>query len=98
MIDFNKINEIPRRIKKHTVKEGDFYTVSMTSLEKENIYKDNKDKSEEDMVVIVIGKVLCDETGKLSNLSLKQLKSLPDALFEDIVKACMGMVVGEKKS
>ena len=97
MIDFKNISKIPRRITKHTVDEGDFYTCSMTSLEKEEIYDNNKKKSDEDLMVIVVAKILCDDKGSLLNLSLKDLKALPDSLFHDIVNACMGNVLGKKK-
>jgi len=96
MIDFKNIDKIPRRIVKHTVKEGDFYTKSMTSFEKESI--SDKYKDPEKMVVAVIDQVLCDEEGKSLNLSLSDLKALPDSLFRDITNACIGLVTGEKKS
>jgi hypothetical protein len=98
MIDFKNIDKIPRRITKHSVNEGDFYTLSISALEKEKLYDENKKKPEEEMIVIVLGKVLCDESGKLQNLSLEEFKKLPDALFKDIVNACLGQVTGEKKS
>jgi hypothetical protein len=98
MIDFKNIDKIPRRITKHTVKEGDFYTKSMTSLEKETIANKYEGGSDEEMIVAVIDKILCDDKGEELNLTLAQLKDLPDALFADITKACMGLVVGEKKS
>jgi len=98
MIDFTNIDKIPRRITKHTVSEGDFFTMSMTSLEKEDLHKKHKGKSEEKFMIEVISKVLCNEKGDALGLTLDQLKALPDALFRDITKACMGLVVGEKKS
>lgn len=98
MIDFRNASAIPRRITKHTVSEGDFYTKSITAFEKEQIYENNKKASEEELIVIVIGKILCDEQGKELMLTIEELKNLPDALFKDITKACMGLALGEKKS
>jgi len=98
MIDFKNPSEIKRRVIKHKVDEGDFFTLSISALEKEEIYENNKDKSEEELIVIVLSKILCDEKGELINLSIEDLKALPDALFKDMIKACMGMVIGEKKS
>ena len=98
MIDFKNAGEIPRRITKHTVKEGDFFTKSMTALEKEKLLEKYKGKPENDFVVAIIKAVLCDEEGNLLNLTLKNLKSLPDVLFQDITKACLGIAAGEKKS
>lgn len=97
MIDFKNIDRIPRRITKHTVDEGDFYITSMTALEKEQLHENNKEATDEEMLVILIDKVLCDVDGNKISLSLGELKRLPDALFTDIVKATIGSL-GEKKS
>jgi hypothetical protein len=97
MINFKKIDEIPRRITKHTVEEGDFYTVAISSLEKEALFEEDKEVTEKDLVKMV-ALTLCDDKGGLLKLSLKDLKSLPDALFKDIVKAVSGQMTGQKKS
>lgn len=98
MIDFKNAKSISRRVTKHTVEEGDFYTCSITALEKEDVYNKNESKPEEVLMVEVLKLILCDEDGKLLDLSLEDLKNLPDALFQDIVSAAMGNVLGEKKS
>ena len=97
MIDFKNIDKIPRRITKHTVDEGDFYILSMSALEKEQMHENNKKATDEEMLVLLIDKVLCDAEGNKVSLSLDDLKRLPDALFADIVKATIGSL-GEKKS
>ena len=98
MIDFKNAKKIKKRITKHTVEEGDFFTLSISSYEKENLVEDNKDKSDEENLVIFLGAILCDEKGKGLDLSLEDFKDIPDALFQDMIKVCMNMVTGEKKS
>jgi len=98
MIDFKNINKIPKRVTKHTVEEGDFFTVSISALEKEDLFEKNKKASQEKLLTILLGAILCDEKGELLKLSLNDLKSLPDALFQDMINVCTNKITGEKKS
>lgn len=98
MIDFKNINKIPRRIVKHTVEEGDFYTKSISALEKEEALKEFKDLPDDEMIIKMMGMVLCDEKGNLLNLTLDQFKSMGDALFADIVRAVTQSMTGQKKT
>lgn len=97
MIDFKNIDQIKRRVTKHTVEEGDFYTVSISTLEKEQLIADNKKATQEEMVVVALGAMLCDEKGKTLDLSMEELKSLPDVLFMDMARIIMQMATGKKK-
>lgn len=98
MINFKNAKKIKRRVTKHTVEEGDFFTISISCNEKEKLAEDNKDGSDEENLVVFLGATLCDEKGKGLDLSLEELFDIPDALFQDMIKVCMNMVTGEKKS
>ena len=69
MIDFKNVK---RRIKKHTVEEGDFYLKDISSAEGKVIADKAGDDAEKSMGAFLRA-LMCDESGKLLNLSDEDL-------------------------
>ena len=95
MIDFTK--EIVRRVKKHTVEEGDFYLRDITSKEGKEIAEKAGDKPDQ-QVAAFLQAMMSDDKGALLNLTDSQLSKVPVGLMQDVVKAVTALVHGEKKS
>jgi hypothetical protein len=94
MIDFKNVK---RRIKKHTVEEGDFYLKDISSAEGKAIAEKAGDEVDNQMACFLQA-LMCDESGKLLKLSTDELAGIPVGLLQDIMKAVMAIMYGEKKS
>ena len=94
MIDFTKVK---RRIKKHTVEEGDFYLLDISSKEGKDIAK-KAGKREDQQLAAFLQALMCDDKGVLLKLTDAQLSEIPIGLMQDVVKAVSALVHGEKKS
>ncbi len=98
MIDFKKADGLKRRVRKFTVEEGDFFIRDMSTTERKEASKDVDESDDNAMMVKMIDCFLCEEKGKLENLTEKQIKDIPTQLLQDIFEAIQGALVGEKKS
>jgi len=98
MIDFGKADGLKRRVTKHTVEEGDFYIRDMSAKERKEASKDIDENDVEAIMDKMIECYLCDDKGKLLNLSEEQLAGIPSGLLADVLKAIQGALLGEKKS
>jgi hypothetical protein len=94
MIDFTKVK---RRVKKHTVEEGDFYLRDISSKEGKDIAK-KAGKKVDLQVAAFLRSMMCDEKGELLNYTDDQLSEIPVSLMQDVVAAVTALVYGEKKS
>lgn len=94
MIDFTQVK---RRVKKHTVEEGDFFLRDISSKEGKAI-AEKAGESADQQVAAFLQALMCDEDGKLLELSQDQLSDIPVGLLKDVVKAVTAIVYGEKKS
>jgi len=94
MIDFKNVK---RRIKKHTVEEGDFYLKDISSAEGKRIAEKSGDKIDVQMAAFLQA-LMCDKEGKLLELSTDELAGIPVGLLQDIMKALSVIMYGEKKS
>ncbi len=94
MIDFKNVK---RRIKKHTVEEGDFYLRDISSAEGKVIADKAGDDTEKAMGAFLRA-LMCDESGELLKLSDKNLSEIPVGLLQDIMQAVQSLMYGEKKS
>ena len=98
MINFKQADGLKRRVRKVTVEEGDFFLRDMSTTEMKDAAKGVDEEDLEAMMVTMIGCFLCDEKGKLENLTEDQLKEIPKQLLQDIFEAIQGAMTGEKKS
>lgn len=98
MIDFNKADGLKRRVRKFTVEEGDFFICDMSTTERKEAVKDVDESDADAVMVKMIACYLCDDKGKLLNLTEKQVKEIPTQLLQDIFEAIQGAMTGEKKS
>lgn len=94
MIDFTKVK---RRIKKHTVEEGDFYLVDISSKEGKDIAK-KAGKRVDQQLAAFFRAMMCDDKGNLFNYTDDQLADIPIGLLQDVTAAVSALVYGEKKS
>jgi hypothetical protein len=94
MIDFTKVK---RRIKKHTVVEGDYYLIDISSKEGKDISK-KAGKRVDQQLAAFLQALMCDEKGELLKLSEDQLADIPIGLLQDVTAAVTAIVYGEKKS
>ena len=93
MINFRK--EIVR-VKKFSIEEGEFYLKDLSSAQVKLISEDIEDP--EEVMFYFVDSMLCDEKGKLQNLSKEELEALPRTVLEDIVKSIQEMALGKKKA
>jgi hypothetical protein len=70
----------------------------MSTTEMKEATKDVDEGDMEAMMVTMVGCFLCNEKGKLENLTEEQLKDIPKQLLQDIFEAIQGAMTGEKKS
>tara|TARA_B110000908_G_C10247025_1_gene449476 strand:+ start:1336 stop:1620 length:285 start_codon:yes stop_codon:yes gene_type:complete len=94
MIDFRNVK---RRIKKHTVEEGEFFLRDISSAEAKDLAEGAGDDAEK-IIAVFLQALMCDEKGELLNLSLDDLKNVGSGLLKDVVTAVMAIIHGEKKS
>ena len=94
MIDFKNVK---RRIKKHTVEEGEFFLRDISTAEGKRIADDAGDKLDE-QVAAFLQALMCDEQGELLNLSIDDLQNIGGSLLQDVMAAVMAIIHGEKKS
>lgn len=98
MIDFKNIKKIKRRIKKHTVEEGDFYLLDKTTAEFKEIHKSVGTDDIEAFVKAIMDACLCDDKGKLLHLIDDDYQNIGKGLLQDIFMAVQTLTTGEKKS
>jgi hypothetical protein len=98
MIDFKKADGLKRRVRKFTVEEGDFFIRDMSTTERKAAMKDVDESDGNAVMVKMVDCFLCDEKGKLENLTEEQLEEIPTQLLQDIFEAIQGAMTGEKKS
>jgi hypothetical protein len=94
MIDFRNVK---RRIKKHTVEEGDFYLRDISTAEGKQIADQAGDKLDE-QIAAFLQALMCDEKGELLNLSIDDLQDIGGSLLHDVMAAVEAIIHGEKKS
>jgi len=98
MINFKKADGLKRRVRKVTVEEGDFFLRDMSSTERKAAIKDIDESDGNAVMVKMVECFLCNEKGKLENLTEEQLEEIPTQLLQDIFEAIQGVMTGEKKS
>ena len=98
MINFKQADGLKRRVRKFTVEEGDFFIRDMSTTERKEAVKGVDESDSEAVMVKMIACYLCDEDGKLENLTEKQVREIPTQLLQDIFEAIQGAMTGEKKS
>ena len=98
MINFKQADGLKRRVRKVTVEEGDFFLRDMSSTERKAAIKDIDESDGNAVMVKMVDCFLCNEKGKLENLTEEQLEEIPTQLLQDIFKAIQGVMTGEKKS
>lgn len=98
MINFKQADGLKRRVTKIKVVEGEFFIRDMSSTERKEAVKDVDESDTEAVMVTMIACYLCDEDGKLENLTKKQIQDIPSKLLENIFEAIQGAMTGEKKS
>ena len=94
MIDFRNVK---RRIKKHTVEEGEFFLRDISSAEGKKI-ADKAGEDPEKILADFLQALMCDEQGEPLNLSVDELKNVGGSLLQDVMAAVMVIIHGEKKS
>lgn len=98
MINFNDPAKLVR-IDKYTIKEGDFYLLSISSKQASKIADKIQGMSNnDDIAVYVIDSLLCDENGNLLKLGKSKIESLSIGMLTDIATKCRETILGEKKS
>ena len=98
MINFKQADGLKRRVRKVTVDEGDFFLRDMSTTERKAAMKDVDESDGNAVMVKMVDCFLCDEKGKLENLTEAQLEEIPTQLLQDIFEAIQGAMTGEKKS
>ena len=98
MINFKQADGLKRRVRKVTVEEGDFFLRDMSSTERKAAIKDIDESDGNAVMVKMVECFLCNEKGKLENLTEEQLEEIPTQLLQDIFEAIQGVMTGEKKS
>jgi len=94
MIDFLNVK---RRVTKHTVQEGEFFLLDISSAEGKVIAEGAGDNAEKIMASFLRA-LMCDKEGKLLNYTDEQLTQIGTSLLRDVTKAVFSIVYGEKKS
>jgi len=94
MIDFRNVK---RRVKKHTVEEGEFFLRDITSKEGKEI-AEKAGKRVDKQLAAFLQALMCDDKGELLNLSDDELTEVPVGLMQDVTAAVSALVHGEKKS
>lgn len=97
MINFKNIVVI----KTLSLEQGDVYFLDLSSAKiKEITSKESKKKNpdQEKIILDLLGAMLCNEKGKLLNLTREDFEGMPRSIFQDIAQFCQSLVMGEKKS
>jgi hypothetical protein len=97
MINFKSL----KVIKKLSLDQGDIYfldlsTASIKRLTESELKKKKPDQ--EKLILVLLGAMLCDEKGKLLNLSIEDYEEMPKSIFVEIVNFSQSLAMGEKKS
>ena len=93
MIDFRNVK---RRIKKHTVEEGEFFLRDISTAEGKKI-ADDAGEDPEKLLAAFLQALMCDEKGELLNYSIDDLTNFGSMLLQDVMAAVMVIIHGEKK-
>lgn len=88
-------------IKTLSLEQGDihFLDLSTTSIKRLTEAENKKKKPDIEKVILsLLAAMVCDDKGKLLNLSKEDYEEMPRSVFQEMAIFCQTLVMGEKKS